>query len=297
MAQKRRRRRRLKKWVKIAILILTIMMIVGCVFFIIKNKDKLLNTNPVSGFPTLTKPKSEMEYLYYYDETRHERYLAYQENNPHLTIDQVVWQVNIDMDKDDYTEMTMISEENENNIVLLVNKHFRLRDDYEPANLIYHDGYNEMTQETSDMFTKMANAASEDGAYLTPGSTYRSIDYQRDLYESYASVDGVEEADTYSARAGSSEHHTGRAIDLVGPDWTLDSFGGTYAHEWLINHGHEYGFIIRYKEAIEYITGYMDEPWHITYVGVDCATTMYEKNIESLEEYYVKYVMYSPTTN
>lgn len=285
----KKRKRRLKKWVKLAILIILLIFIVAASLFIIHFiKDGTSSTS--SNVSTQTM---EMEDLYFYDKKRKNRYEDYKQEHPDYSIAQVVWQVNIDMDKDDYTEMTMISEENEKDIVLLVNKHFRLRDDYQPDNLTTYNGYY-MTQETKTAFTKMAEAALEDGVYLNPGSTYRTIAYQRDLYQAYANEDGVALADTYSARAGSSEHHTGRAIDLVGPDWTLDSFGGTAASEWILKHGHEYGFIVRYKEEIEYITGYMDEPWHITYVGVPCATTMYYRNIQSLEEYYVRFVMYSP---
>jgi len=278
--------------VKIALIFIILALIIGCVAFLLTRDDE--TGGSVNGTSLNSKDKDEMTSLYYYDKTRHERYVSYQQEHPDYSVDDVVWQVNVDMDKENYTEMTMISEEHENDNVLLVNKHFRLRDDYIPASLVYYNGYYEMTPETKDAFTKMANAASEEGIYLNPGSTYRSVSYQRDLYQSYADSDGVANADTYSARAGSSEHHTGRAIDLVGPDWTLDSFGGTAASDWIIEHAYEYGFIIRYQEETEYITGYIYEPWHITYVGSECSEIMHQYNIDTLEEYYVKYVMYTP---
>lgn len=287
----KKKKRRLKKWVKIALAVILLILIIICGVFIMTRKDKSDQPNDTT---TQTSQPQGMESLYYYDASRKDRYEAYKQAHPDYSDEMVVWQVNVDMDKDDYTDMVMIDEADENNIVLLVNKHFRLRDDYEPENLVLYNDYYYMTQETKVAFTQMVNAASEEGIYLNPGSTYRSVAYQRDLYSSYASEDGVEEADTYSARAGSSEHHTGRAIDLVGPDWTLDSFGGTDASDWIIEHAYEYGFIVRYQEETEYITGYIYEPWHITYVGKDCATIMHDNNITTLEEYYVKYVMYSP---
>lgn len=58
--------------------------------------------------------------------------------------------------------------------------------------------------------------------------------------------------------------------------------------------GYKYGFILRYGKDIVDITGYMYEPWHITYVGKEAATIMHDEGIKSLEEYYVKYVMYQP---
>ena len=287
MFMAKRKKRRLKKWVKFAIIILLGVLVAICALFIFKmNSDKKPTNNVVN-----TTNDNPYDDLYFYDATRQERYVAYHDAHPDYSVSQVVWQVDIDMDKDPYTEMTMIDEAHENDVVLLVNKHFRLRDDYEPENLVTYSGY-EMTEETKEAFTKMANDAAKEGIYLNPGSTYRSITTQRNLYNRYVASDGVEEADTYSARAGSSEHHTGRAIDLVGPDWTLGSFGGTAASDWIYENAYKYGFIVRYKEETEYITGYMDEPWHITYVGVSCSTLMHYRNIESLEEYYVRFVMF-----
>lgn len=238
--------------------------------------------------------KEGMEALYFYDETRQERYKTYKKANPEMSDEEVVWRVNVDIDLEDYTDMSMIAPENSDNIVLLVNKHFRLKDDYEPANLEWYEGY-QMTTETKEAFSEMASAALLEDLHIRPGSTYRSIDTQRDLYNSYVTADGQEEADTYSARAGSSEHHTGRAIDLVGPDWSLDSFENTPERTWVHENGYKYGFILRYGKDIVDITGYMYEPWHITYVGKEAATIMHDKGIKSLEEYYVKYVMYHPT--
>lgn len=283
-----KKKRRLKK--KVIIIFIFVLMIVGCLVFI-KTYPKV---GPLINIELATKNEDEMTGLYYYDESRHDRYLAYQSENPDLSIDDVVWQVNIDMDKDDYTEMTMISEENENDLVILVNKHFRLRDEYVPKKLVLYNDYYEMTPETKEAFEIMETAAKQDGIDLNPGSTYRSVSYQKGLYQRYVDRDGKKAADTYSARAGSSEHHTGRAIDLIGPEWTLRSFCDTKAAAWVANNAYKYGFIVRYKEETEYITGYIDEPWHITYVGKECSEIMHEYEIESLEEYYVKYVMYTP---
>ena len=54
--------------------------------------------------------------------------------------------------------------------------------------------------------------------------------------------------------------------------------------QWLANNAHRFGFILRYPEGKEDITGYNYEPWHIRYVGKDVAKKIYEKNI-TLEEY------------
>lgn len=297
MAKKRRIRK--DRGLLVGVIIVTIIAASIGIFSMIQSKTQKPNNEqpPNENQTTTTEPKQPskektMADLYYYDEAKKERYEAYKKANPDLSDDEVVWQVDVDMDKEDYTDMTTISAKDSDNIVLLVNKHFRLADDYAPASLQLLDETYYLTPETFAAFENMRAAASLEDITIAAGSTYRSIDYQRDLYDYYVEEDGQEEADRFSARPGSSEHHTGRAIDLVGPEWTLDSFEGTAACEWVHQHGHEYGFILRYQKDIEYITGYEYEPWHITYVGKEAATTMHEKNIASLEEYYVKYVMY-----
>lgn len=100
--------------------------------------------------------------------------------------------------------------------------------------------------------------------------------------------DGVEKAKTYSAVPGHSEHETGLAIDVSGSDGKCaaeDCFGGTKEAEWLAKHAPEYGFIIRYPEGKEDITGYKYEPWHLRYVGTEISSDIAERGI-TLEEYY-----------
>lgn len=285
-----KRKKRLKKKRVLLVGILGIAVIGGLVYVLTTKTIPNDQTNHVNS----PEPKNEMESLYFYDKTRLERYQAYQNLNPQMSVQEVVWRVNVDIDQEDYTNMTTIQEAHGDDLVLLVNKHFRLSDDYEPRELELYNGYLYMTPETLEAFEKMRSAALLEELDVRAGSTYRSVDYQRDLYNAYVEEDGVEETDKFSARAGSSEHHTGRAIDLVGPDGTLGSFENTREREWVHQHAHEYGFILRYQEDIIDVTGYGYEPWHITYIGPEAATTMHEKGIASLEEYYVKYIMYQP---
>ena len=107
---------------------------------------------------------------------------------------------------------------------------------------------------------------------------------QKYLYNSYVSRDGKEEADTYSARPGHSEHQTGLAFDLNSIDI---SFADTDEGKWVVDNCYKYGFIIRYPEGKDNITGYIYEPWHLRYVGVDLATKLYNQgDWITLEEYY-----------
>ena len=117
-------------------------------------------------------------------------------------------------------------------------------------------------------------------------SGFRSYEYQTKLYQNYVNKDGKEAADTYSARPGYSEHQTGLAFDI------LNGAGGLLgenpqdekAIEWLHSHAHEYGFIVRFQEGKEAITGYQAEAWHLRYVG-DIAEQIYTSKL-TLEEYF-----------
>ena len=104
-------------------------------------------------------------------------------------------------------------------------------------------------------------------------SAYRSYATQQGLYNRYVAQDGEAQASRYSAKPGHSEHQTGLAFDI---GKISESFDKTPAFEWLKEHAHEYGFIMRYPKGKENITGYMYEPWHYRYVGVDLATAIHQ---------------------
>lgn len=137
-------------------------------------------------------------------------------------------------------------------------------------------------------FDKMAAAAREQGLELVAFSGFRSYDYQKTLYTNYVKRDGQEQADRYSARPGHSEHQTGLAFDIgeKGKEdlWLTSAFGETKAGKWLVEHAHEYGFILRYPKGKEAITGFMYESWHFRYLGVETATKVKQSGV-TLEEY------------
>lgn len=157
------------------------------------------------------------------------------------------------------------------NGILIANKTYGLPADYAPG----------ADPEATNMLYEMFAAASTEGLSLWVRSGYRSYNDQLWQYNVYAQRDGVALADTYSARAGHSEHQTGLAFDL---NSLYKSFGQTPEGLWLAANCHRFGFIIRYPEDKEHITGYMYEPWHVRYLGVDVATAVYESGL-CLEEY------------
>lgn len=157
--------------------------------------------------------------------------------------------------------------------VLIVNKTYSLPSSFSPEGLL---------PECSAAFREMQSAASQKGLSLYISSGYRSFSSQKTIYNRYVKRDGVELADTYSARPGHSEHQTGLAIDL---NTIKQSFANTAEGKWVAAHCHEYGFIIRYPKGKSHITGYCYEPWHLRYVGVETATKIYNSGL-CLEEYY-----------
>lgn len=181
-------------------------------------------------------------------------------------------------------------------LVVLVNKQSMLPDNYEPSDLVEPDvpfifeeklEKRKMRKVAAEALEELFAAAKEDGISLAAVSGYRSRSTQESLYNLYVQRDGEEAANQYSAKPGQSEHQTGLAMDVSGATGACaaqDCFADTEEAEWLAEHSHEYGFIIRYPEGKEEITGYQYEPWHLRYVGVEIATTIYEENL-TLEEY------------
>ncbi len=160
------------------------------------------------------------------------------------------------------------------NGILVANKTYALPSSYNPGGIL---------NEFMTAFNTMKSDALNQGISLSIISGFRSYSTQSGLYNRYVARDGKAAADTYSARAGHSEHQTGLAADInsLNQSW-INTPEGT----WLNNNCYKYGFIIRYPKGKESLTGYMYEPWHIRYVGVDVATSLYNNgNWLSLEEY------------
>ena len=160
------------------------------------------------------------------------------------------------------------------NNILIANKTYSLPSNYNPGSLlnVFNTNYNNMNE-----------AAKNDGINLRIISGFRSYNTQVTLYNNYVNRDGKAAADRYSARAGHSEHQTGLAADINSLE---QSWKNTKEGKWLNDNCYKYGFIIRYPEGKESITGYMFEPWHIRYVGTEVAKILYNNgNWITIEEY------------
>ena len=186
---------------------------------------------------------------------------------------------------------------NTDSLLVVANKKHKLPDGYEPADLrapAVEMRYNTWTMrdEAAAALEQMFAAAAQENIHLVMGSGYRSEAFQKVLYDQYVARDGVEKADTYSSRPGYSDHQTGLATDLCGPEEVKETdltqkFEETAEGQWLRVHAHEYGFIMRYPKDKDEITGYKYEPWHFRYVGIETATAIYNAGeFESFEEYF-----------
>lgn len=238
------------------------------------------------------KKPSEFKNVSYYDKTKEKRYINYQKKNKDLSNENIVMNVNIGLDNPYYTNTE--PSKNLNTKLILVNKYHYLTDNYVPNNLVpistnYSRSGMSLVKEAQEAFEKLAQDAKQDNMIILAISSYRSYDYQLNLYNTYVAADGKKAADTYSARAGFSEHQTGLAVDIYDGITPYTSFEKTKEFNWMQENAYKYGFILRYPKNKEKITGYQYESWHYRYVGIKAAKIIKNKNL-SLEEYYVKEV-------
>ena len=233
--------------------------------------------------------------LYYdysnFNATNLERYNNYKKNN-NIDIKDVITKVNLNLDLPVYTNTKKV--ENPNDILVLVNKYNYLPKGYKPEDLVYLDGaygnqvpVREVLKE--DFLLLQKAAKSEININIMPTTAFRSEAFQTTLYNNYVKSDGIEKADTYSARPSYSEHQTGLAIDLRNMALSKNIRFTDDDYNWLHDNVYKYGFIIRFPKEKEDITLYQFENWHIRYVGKKAAKIIYENNL-TLEEYIDKYV-------
>ncbi|MEO6117295.1 MAG: M15 family metallopeptidase [Pseudolysinimonas sp.] len=146
-------------------------------------------------------------------------------------------------------------------------------------------GGGQMRPEAAAALTQMfADYQAQAGSSLKVVSAYRSYNTQVSTYNGWVSRLGQAQADRQSARPGFSEHQTGLAVDInTGAD---QGFGASPPGMWLAANSYKYGFIVRYPDGLEPITGYEYEPWHFRFIGVDLATEMHTTGMQTLEQFF-----------
>ena len=256
--------------------------------YIIKNRKEdiniLLNMDYINilAFKDITN----------FDIHNYERYISYQKDNQNYDLATIVTYVNIGLDKEGYSNYTSYTEsEAKNDLTILVNKYHKLPDNYEPDDLValsYHNGYTYyLRSEAAEAYEKLVSAALLDHVIVYPFSAYRSYNTQNSLYNGYVARDGKEAADTYSARPGFSEHQLGLAIDIRS-NTLLDNLTEK-DYEWMLDNSYKYGFIVRYPKGKQHITQFIEEPWHLRYLGIELATKVHDSGL-TYDEYYDLYM-------
>lgn len=137
---------------------------------------------------------------------------------------------------------------------------------------------------------KMFDDAREQNIYPTITSSFRTVEEQYDMladkYKEYKSQGYSDKkakvlAENWVALPGTSEHELGLAVDIGSGDGSVTD---KEVWEWLDENSYKYGFILRYTEEKQDITGIIPEEWHFRYVGLKAAEEMYNNN-QCLEEY------------
>jgi D-alanyl-D-alanine carboxypeptidase len=123
-----------------------------------------------------------------------------------------------------------------------------------------------LRHDAAEALEEMAAAAKADGVTLMVGSTYRSYDYQVEVYARNVEESGQETADRESARPGFSQHQTGLVVDFAPIN---DAFAGTSAGKWVLENAGRFGWSISFPDGYEKVTGYRWESWHYRYMGRD----------------------------
>lgn len=174
--------------------------------------------------------------------------------------------------------------------VFLINRQYMVSENYRPdvREAKVQGAVRNMREDAAAALEEMFQAASKEaGLKLRSVSGFRSFATQANIYSSKLKNTGsVQKANEYVAIPGASEHQLGLAMDLgtATSNGLTPKFGTTKAGKWVAQHAWRFGFIVRYQEGWEEITGYNAEPWHVRYIGKDYAKAVFDANVP-LETY------------
>ncbi|GHV51644.1 hypothetical protein AGMMS49579_07420 [Spirochaetia bacterium] len=177
---------------------------------------------------------------------------------------------------------------------MLVDKQHSLPSGYKPDDLVelkggsyqIRNGGLMLRRAAAEALEEMAAAAKADGVTLIASSSYRSYDYQVEVYGRVVKDMGQAAADRESARPGHSQHQTGLVVDFGSID---DSFAETAAGRWIEVNGSRFGWSISFPDGYEDVTGYRWESWHYRYVGRDLAAFI-ATWFEGVQQYALQFI-------
>lgn len=246
------------------------------------NKIDKINDTKINQVASNKYSENLINYLDYdyFKPQLFDRYEAYYNGDYEDTL----IKVNIGLDKEYYKDPNLVTKYSS---TMIVNKYNKLSENYIPPNLIElnkcSDGGEYLTEEAKKEFDKMCDAAKADGMKLGTTSAYRSYNDQVNTYNYYLKNNGEDYAKKFVALPGFSEHQTGLAIDIKST--VASPFKTTKEYQWMLKNAYKYGFILRYPEGKENITGFNGETWHFRYVGVSVSTYIHENGI-TYDEYF-----------
>ena len=170
-------------------------------------------------------------------------------------------------------DLQQVLAEDTDDLLTLVDKQHYLAADFVPADIVALKANDFYLLNRNDLslrvpveiaLRKMASAAKNDGINLVVSSTYRSYDYQKNLYERNVRQLGKAVADRESAPPGASQHQLGVAVDFGS---ITDEFAQTKQGQWLAANAGNYGWSLSFPDGYEDVTGYRWECWHYRYIG------------------------------
>ena len=170
--------------------------------------------------------------------------------------------------------------------LFLINRQWRVSQNFVPEVISaqVQGNVRQMRPDAAAALEEMFAACREEtGLNMVTISGYRSYKTQSNIYDrKLRNVGSVAKADEYVARPGASEHQLGLAMDVnqrARESGLTSSFGNTVTGKWLRDNCWRFGFILRYQEGWEAVTGYNFEPWHVRYVGKEYAKAIYEMDV------------------
>lgn len=192
-------------------------------------------------------------------------------------------------------DLQVVLDSDTNDLLTLVDKKHFLSADFVPADIVPLKPNNFYLLNRNDLslrepveagLRKMAAAAQKDGIDLVVSSTYRSYDYQKNLYERNVRQLGKEVADRESAPPGASQHQLGVAVDFGS---ITDEFAQTKQGMWLAENAGDYGWSLSFPDGYEDVTGYRWECWHFRYIGVE-AVNFQKKWFSDVQQFMLEFI-------
>ena len=188
-----------------------------------------------------------------------------------------------------------VLQDDKNDLFILVDKKHHLKKEFVPYDLVELKGNafykvnrarHKLTPQAEEALMNMSRSAKKDGITIMVSSTYRTYEYQVNLFSRYAKQYGEKEADRFSARPGATQHRLGTVIDFGS---ISDEYAETKAGKWLYANAGKYGWSLSYPKGFEDVTGYKWECWHYRFIGVK-ACKFQKKYFEDIQQYLLEFI-------